>query len=102
MSKPSPVNPTAAQVRAFYAANPARAERLSEKAQHTLTSNGQMAHEVINDYNKGRKPERQYVVGGTKAAKARNEAAREALRSQGITVGARGPLSKAAQVALKG
>ena len=96
----SVVRPTAADVRAFYRANPARLAKLPEDAQRTLAegARGRLSPKVIADYNKGRKPERQYVLGAGKAQKA--EAA--ALREKAVAMGAgkRGPLPKAVREAL--
>lgn len=91
--------PTAAQVRAFYAANPERTEKFSERAAHTLVSRGQLAEEVIADYNKGVKPERQYVRGQSGQVKADRLAVRASLIEKGLA-GKRGPLSKTAQESL--
>lgn len=101
MSKPSPTRPTLAQVREFYRARPERVARLSERAQHTLAegARGRVPAEVVSDYNRGRKPERQYVVGVGVKAKAEAAEQRAALREQGLA-GTRGPLSKAAKAAL--
>jgi hypothetical protein len=99
MSKPSPVNPSAAQVRAALAARPAVVARLSEKEQHNLASNGRLSRGLVKAYNKGRKPERQYVEGQGNRAKVAAAAQREALRSQGVAVGKRGPLPKVAPAA---
>jgi hypothetical protein len=97
----TPVQPTAADVRAFYSANPARVAKFkTDKARHTVAegARGRLHPEVIADFNKGRKPERQYVLGRGKAVKA--EAV--ALREQAVAMGAgrRGPLPKAVREAL--
>lgn len=95
--------PTAAQVRAFYAANPERASKFSEHVQRVITpgsgARGQLPQVVIDDYNKGVKPERQYVRGQSGAVKADRLAQRASLIKKGLA-GKRGPLSKAAQEAL--
>lgn len=94
-----PVRPTAAQVRASVKANPKAVAGLSEKAKANLDSRGRLGAEVMDAYNKGKRPEKRYVVGNTKAAKAEREATRATLRAQGLA-GQRGPLSKAAKEAL--
>jgi len=100
MSKSTlPVRPTAAQVRAAVAANPKAVAGLSERGVHNLNSRGRLGAEVMDAYNKGKRPEKRYVVGNTKAAKADREAVRATLRAQGLA-GQRGPLSKAAKEAL--
>lgn len=91
--------PTAKDVRAFYAANTARTEKFSERARHTLVSRGQLAQSVIEDYNKGVKPERQYVRGQSSAVKSDRLAVRKSLIEKGLA-GKRGPLSKAARESL--
>lgn len=91
---------TAADVRAFLAAEPKRLERLSPEARKTVEpgARGRLHPQAIKVYNKGRKPERQYVLG---AGKAQREAAR-ALRAQAVEAGAgaRGPLPKAVKESL--
>jgi hypothetical protein len=101
MSKPSPTRPTGQDVRAFYRSNPARMAKLSDAAQHTLApgARGRLHASVIADYNKGRKPERQYVLGVGKALKAERAEVRKVAVANGLT-GLRGPLSKAAQESL--
>ena len=100
MSKSTRVTrPTKADVRAFYAAHPERAAKFSERAQHSIVSRGQLSQVVIDDYNKGVKPERQYVRGQGKAIKADRLAVRASLIEKGLA-GKRGPLSKQAQEAL--
>lgn len=99
-----PVNPTAADVRAFYKANPARLAKLDAKAQATVVREdggkirGRLHPEVITDFNKGRKPERQYSGQGNRTAQAHAEAkaTRQVLMDAGLA-GAKGPLSKAAK-----
>lgn len=93
----SVVSPTAADVRKFYQSNEKRFSRLPESAQKTVApgARGRLAPQVIADYNRGRKTERQYVLGvSVRTAQARAEQ-RAALREKGLA-GARGPLSKAA------
>lgn len=99
MSSKSVVAPTAADVRAFLRSNPKRVERLSEQAQATLRegARGRLHPEVIASYNKGRKPERQYVLGRGRLAKAEAKQARERAAEAGVEVGKRGPLPKAAK-----
>jgi hypothetical protein len=100
-----PVNPSASDVRAFYNASPARLAKLSEKAALTITGRpgtvgvrGRLHPEVIADFNKGRKSDRQYVAQGNraKAAQEQAKATRKALMDAGLA-GAKGPLSKAAK-----
>lgn len=95
MSK-STTAPTAAVVREFFRADEKRLDRLTPEARKTVETGarGRLHPQVIKGYNKGRKPERQYVLGAGKAAKSRAAEHREALRAQGISVGARGPLPK--------
>ncbi|HWV45310.1 MAG TPA: hypothetical protein VN039_04655 [Nitrospira sp.] len=100
MAKSSRVTrPTAKDVRAFAAAHPERFSTLSERSQHTLVSRGQLAQDVIDTYNKGVKPERQYVRGQSGAVKGERMALRHSLIEKGLA-GKRGPLSKAAQESL--
>ena len=92
---------TAATVREFFRADEKRIARLKDpKAAHTVAegARGRLHPEVIAAYNKGRKPERQYVLGVGKTQKA--EAA--ALREKAVAMGAgkRGPLPKAVREAL--
>lgn len=98
-TKPRPTRPTALMVRQFGQANPERFAHLTDKAQHTLVSRGQLHQSVIDTYNKGVKPERQYVRGQSKAVKADTAEARKGLIESGLA-GKRGPLSKAAQESL--
>jgi hypothetical protein len=88
MSKRSilPTNPTAAQVR---------------QALGLPSKRGQLSEAHIAEYNKGKRADKRYVRGNTNVAKAQTQAQRQALRESGVTVGKRGPLSKAAQAALK-
>jgi hypothetical protein len=95
-----PVNPTAAQVRAFVSANPKMLDGLSPEARHTVNNRGRLHREVIKAYNKGVKPEKQYVLGASGRAVAAKAAQRAQAAEKGIAVGARGPLSKAALAAL--
>lgn len=91
--------PTASDVRKFAAEHPEKFSALSERAQHTLVSRGQLAQAVIDTYNKGVKPERQYVRGQSGAVKADRMNVRADLIARGLA-GKRGPLSKAAQECL--
>ena len=103
MSKPSTLHPTAADVRAFFRSNEKRLAALSPEARHTVEGSdgkaprGRLHAEVIKSYNKGRKPERQYVLGVGKSVTEQRKADREALRKAGIEVGKVGPLSNAAK-----
>lgn len=89
----SPVRPTASDVRAFFRANPERVAKFkSDKAAHTVAegARGRLHPEVIASYNKGRKPERQYVLGRGKEVKAEAVALRE--RAVSLGAGKRGPI----------
>ena len=93
--------PTAADVRAFFAADPKRVQRLkTDKARHTVAkgARGRLAPEVIAAYNKGRKPERQYVLGVGKVRKAEAQALRAEVVAAGG--GKRGPIAKSVREAL--
>ena len=94
--------PTAADVRATLRGNEKRLARLSPEAQATLRegARGRLHPEAIKEFNKGRKPERQYVLGATTAATENRKAARAALAKAGVEVGKRGPLNAAAKDAL--
>jgi hypothetical protein len=98
----SVVRPTAADVRKFAAENPAKFAKVSEKAAHTLRegARGRLHPEVIAAYNKGRKPERQYVLGRGKEVAAEAKA----LRAQAVALGAgrRGPIRKEVLAQMKG
>lgn len=99
MKNSAPV--TASTVRAFFAADPKRAERLkTDKARHTVAegARGRLHPEVIAAYNRGRKPERQYVLGV--GVKAKAEA--QTLRAQVVAAGGgkRGPIAKAVRESL--
>lgn len=82
-----PTNPTAAQVRAA----------LGLPAQR-----GKLSQAVVDQYNKGKRANKRYVPGQGRRNKADAVATREALRAQGVAVGARGPLPKAALAQTKG
>lgn len=86
-----PTNPTAAQVR----------EALGLPAQR-----GRLSAEVVARYNKGKRANKRYTQGQSgrvaSETKAERTAAREALRAQGVKVGARGPLPKVSQAQPKG
>lgn len=102
MSK-STVSPTASDVRSFFAANPARVAKFkTDKARHTVAdgARGRLHPEVIASYNKGRKPERQYVLGQGKA----NKAAAASLRAEVVALGGglRGPIAKEILAQVKG
>lgn len=84
---------TARTVREFFAADPKRAERLkTDKARHTVAegARGRLHPEVIAAFNKGRKPERQYVLGVGVKAKAEAAVLREKVVAAGG--GTRGPI----------
>lgn len=92
---------TAKTVREFFAADEKRVARLkSDKARHTVAkgARGRLHPEVIAAYNKGRKPERQYVLGAGKAVKAEAAALREKVVAAGG--GKRGPIAKAVRESL--
>lgn len=96
-----PTRPTAAQVRKALRGDAKRTAGLSEKALHTLNSRGRLHPEVIKAYNKGRKPEKRYVLGNSREAVTARKAQREALVKAGVKVGKRGPLPKAALASVK-
>ena len=102
MAKSTVTAPTAASVREFYRSNEKRMGRLSPEAQATLAegARGRLHPQVISDYNRGRKPERRYVLGATRKAGEARAAARAKAAEAGVPVGKRGPLSKAAKAAL--
>ena len=83
---------TAAVVRAFFNADEKRLSRLSPEARKTVEPGcrGRMHPEAVEVYNKGRRPEKQYVPGaGSRLrdeAKATAQAKREALRAAGFDV----------------
>lgn len=95
-------NVTAAAVRNYFRADEARMSRLSEAAQRTVRegARGRLHSEAVKAFNAKRRTDRRYVLGATSTAtseaKAKAAAAREALRAQGLKVGARGPLPKVA------
>ena len=105
MSKPTV---TAAALRTFINADPKRLAALSPAARKTVEAvdgkfpKGRIHKEAVAFHNKRRKV--QYVTGATKeavaAAKDEAKGAREAAAQAGVTVGKRGPLSKAAKAAL--
>lgn len=85
MSKSTlPVRPTAAQVRAALGKAPVR---------------GNLSDADIAAYNKGKRANKRYVRGNTRAAKVEGQAVRATLQAQGLA-GKRGPLSAAAKQAL--
>lgn len=97
----SVVRPTASDLRAFFRANPERVAKFkSEAAAKTIAegARGRLHPEVIAAYNKGRKPERQYVLGVGSVVKA--EAA--TLRAQVVAAGGgkRGPIAKSVRESL--
>jgi len=98
-----PTRPTAADVRAFAQTATTKAfTSLSDEAKHTVRpgARGRLHPDVIAAFNKGRKPERQYVLGVGKVKKA--EAV--ALREQAVALGAgrRGPIRKEVLAQMKG
>lgn len=96
------VSVTAASVRSYFRAEAKRVDRLSPEAQATVAegARGRLHPQAIKEFNSKRKAHRRYVLGATKADVTAKAAAREALRAQGVAVGKRGPLPKAAKVAL--
>lgn len=92
-----PVRPTAKQVRQSVLAS---GVTLSEKAAHTLTSRGRLHPEVVVAYNKGKRPEKRYVVGNSLAAKADAQAFRAKVIAAGG--GKRGPIAKSVLAQVKG
>jgi hypothetical protein len=91
--------PTAADVRAFLTADEKRLARVPLHARKSLTGStdkgprGQIHPDAIKVYNRGRKPERQYVTGVGVKAKAQAEATRAAYVKAGG--GERGPMKAA-------
>lgn len=96
------VSVTAAAVRDYFRADEKRMGRLSEAAQATVKegARGRLHAQAIKEFNSKRKAHRRYVLGASKAEVTRKEAERAALREAGVTVGARGPLSKEAKAVL--
>lgn len=92
---------TAAEVRTALRTS-GKAASLSEAAQATVAegARGRLHPEAIKAFNKGRKAHRRYVLGAGSQVKAQAVAARAAAAEAGIPVGKRGPLPKAAKVAL--
>ncbi len=93
---------TANEVRAYFRESPkARMSKLSPEAQATVVegARGRLHPQAIKLHNSRRKT-RMYVAGATAAAKAAKAAQREELAKAGVSVGKRGPLSKAAKAAL--
>lgn len=97
----APVVVTAAVVREFYRADAKRTARLTPEAAKTVAkgARGRLHPEVIKGYNKGRKADRQYVLGASGEVAEQRKATRAALVEQGLT-GKRGSLSAKAQDAL--
>ena len=93
---------TAAEVRAYFTADPKRMARLSPEAQEAMAEGrrGRLPREAVEVHNKSRRT-RQYVSGATGQAKAQAKAEaaaqREALREAGFEVGNRGRLSAEAK-----
>lgn len=90
----------ASAVVSYFRSNEKALGLLSEKTQTTIRNEkrrGQLPAEAIAVFNK-RHRTKEYAKGATgtltAAAKAEAQAQREALRSQGVAVGARGPLPK--------
>ena len=101
MAAKSVVRPTASDLREFFRAHPERVAKFkSEGAAKTVAkgARGRLHPEVIASYNKGRKPERQYVLGV--GVKAKAEAAD--LRAKVVAAGGgkRGPIAKSVREAL--
>lgn len=88
----STVRPTAADVRKFAAENPTRFAKVSDKGLHTVRpgARGRLHPEVIAAYNKGRKADRQYVLGRGKEVKAEADARR--AKAVALGAGKRGPI----------
>lgn len=103
---------TASTVRAFFAADPNRLNKVDEKvreaAANTLRpgARGRLHPAAVEAFNKGRKGDRRYVTGATKRVvetqKAEAVALRKAAADAGHPVGSRGPLRKAVLASLKG
>lgn len=96
----TPARPTAADVRKFAAESPNKFAGLTPEALHTLRpgARGRLHPTVIKAFNKGRKPERQYVLGRGKEVKAEAVALREKVVAAGG--GKRGPIAKAVRETL--
>ena len=97
----APVVVTAAVVREFYRADAKRIARLAPEAAKTVAkgARGRLHPEVIKGYNKGRKADRQYVLGSSTSVAQQHKATRAALVEKGLA-GKRGRLSAEAQAAL--
>jgi hypothetical protein len=91
MSKSLPA-PTAASVRADAEARPERYAGLSDAAKHTLAkgARGRLHPDAIKAHNKGKRPNRRYVLGVGVQNKATAQAARAAYVAAGG--GKRGPM----------
>lgn len=98
---------TAADLRAYFNADPKRLALLDTDARKTVEFNaegkaprGRIHAQAVKVHNQRRKV--QYVTGATKAAvasqKEQAKKHREQAKAAGLTVGARGPLSNAAKV----
>lgn len=104
MSKSTvPTRPTAADVRTFAATATTKAfTSLSDEAKHTLRpgARGRLHPDAIKAFNKGRKPERQYVLGRGIEVKAEAVALR--AKAVALGAGARGPIRKDVLAQVKG
>lgn len=99
---------TASDVRVYFQKDAKRLSALSDQAAHTVQpgARGQVHPDAIKAFNAKRRKDSRYVRGASgiarTVAKSQAEAARKAAAEAGVTVGKRGPLSKAALAALKG
>jgi hypothetical protein len=97
---------TAADVRAFFQADPKRMAALTPEAAHTVApkSRGNLHPEAIALHNKRRRNV-EYVKGASKAAAAKASAEAKALRAAAAKAGhtaTRGPIPKSVLAQVKG
>lgn len=99
---------TASNVRDYFRSNQAKFDALPEAAQRTVQpgARGRLHADAVKAFNAKRAKNRRYVTGASKAVRESQQAEAKALRQSaldaGLTVGKRGPLSKAALASLKG
>jgi hypothetical protein len=92
---------TTADVRKFFLAEPKRLDRFKVEADRLAVeralrpgSRGNLPAVMVAEFNKGRKADRRYTRGATKAAVAKAQAEAKALRAASGTTAKRGPLPK--------
>lgn len=92
---------TAAEVRNFFREDAKRLDALSPAARVTVAegARGRLHPEAVKVHNTRRRT-RQYVLGASKDAVAAQRGLRAAAAEAGVSVGKRGPLSKAAREVL--